>query len=80
MWDLLVGKGDSGEPSIETAVRELLRSLFAAHEWTDEPESREPCEHAQGHRVDAVPEAFVDMGAVPWRDISATDFRVSPDS
>ncbi|MFD8918885.1 NUDIX domain-containing protein [Streptomyces sp. NPDC059569] len=40
----------------------FLTVVFAAHEWTGEPENREPRKHAQVRWVDAnaVPENFVD--------------------
>ncbi|MFJ1912018.1 NUDIX domain-containing protein [Streptomyces sp. NPDC088147] len=40
----------------------FLTVVFAAHEWTGEPENREPRKHAQVRwvDVDAVPEQFVD--------------------
>jgi 8-oxo-dGTP pyrophosphatase MutT (NUDIX family) len=39
--------------------------VFAAHEWTGEPENREPRKHSQVRWVDtnAIPEAFVDTTA-----------------
>jgi 8-oxo-dGTP pyrophosphatase MutT (NUDIX family) len=43
----------------------FLTVVFAAHEWTGEPENREPRKHAQVRWVDAdaIPEAFVDTTA-----------------
>ncbi|MBX7467357.1 NUDIX domain-containing protein [Streptomyces sp. NPDC059095] len=43
----------------------FLTVVFAAHEWTGEPENREPRKHSQVRWVDAdaVPEAFVDTTA-----------------
>lgn len=40
----------------------FLTVVFATHEWTGEPENREPCKHAQVSWVnaDAIPEKFVD--------------------
>ncbi|SFX32679.1 NUDIX domain-containing protein [Streptomyces atratus] len=40
----------------------FLTVVFAAHEWTGEPENREPRKHSQVRWVDAdaIPEAFVD--------------------
>jgi 8-oxo-dGTP pyrophosphatase MutT (NUDIX family) len=100
MWDLPVGKSESGEPITETAVRELheetgltvkpeslkvahiihsawgveapngfLTIVFAAHEWSGEPENREPRKHSQVRWVntDAIPEAFVDTTAQALR-------------
>lgn len=96
MWDLPVGKSESGEPVTATAVRELheetglivkpealriahvihgawgveapngfLTIVFVAHEWSGEPENREPKKHAQVRWVstDAIPEEFVDTTA-----------------
>lgn len=43
----------------------FLTVVFAAHEWTGEPENREPRKHAQVRWVDAdmVPEEFVETTA-----------------
>lgn len=43
----------------------FLTVVFTAHEWTGEPENREPRKHAQVRWVaaDAIPEAFVDTTA-----------------
>ncbi|MEX3103385.1 MULTISPECIES: NUDIX domain-containing protein [unclassified Streptomyces] len=43
----------------------FLTVVFAAHEWTGEPENREPRKHSQVRWVDAsaIPEAFVDTTA-----------------
>ncbi|MFE2607409.1 NUDIX domain-containing protein [Streptomyces mirabilis] len=43
----------------------FLTVVFAAHEWTGEPENREPHKHAQVRWVhaDAIPEEFVDTTA-----------------
>ncbi|MGW1887582.1 NUDIX domain-containing protein [Streptomyces sp. NPDC001970] len=43
----------------------FLTVVFAAHEWTGEPENREPRKHSQVRwvDVDALPEAFVDANA-----------------
>lgn len=43
----------------------FLTVAFAAHEWSGEPENREPRKHAQVRWVDAdaIPEAFVDTTA-----------------
>ncbi|MFE4688741.1 NUDIX domain-containing protein [Streptomyces sp. NPDC056749] len=40
----------------------FLTVVFAAHEWTGEPENREPRKHSQVRWVDAnaIPEVFVD--------------------
>lgn len=43
----------------------FLTVVFATHEWTGEPENREPHKHSQVRwiRADAIPEAFVDTTA-----------------
>ncbi|MEE1812993.1 NUDIX domain-containing protein [Streptomyces sp. BE133] len=43
----------------------FLTVVFAAHEWTGEPENREPRKHAQVRWVDAhaIPEEFVETTA-----------------
>ncbi|MGV9984740.1 NUDIX domain-containing protein [Streptomyces olivaceus] len=43
----------------------FLTVVFAAHEWTGEPENREPRKHAQVRWIDegAIPEDFVDTTA-----------------
>ncbi|MET9432602.1 NUDIX domain-containing protein [Streptomyces sp. NPDC006551] len=43
----------------------FLTVVFAAHEWTGEPENREPRKHSQVRWVDgnAIPEAFVETTA-----------------
>ncbi|EFL16789.1 MutT-family protein [Streptomyces sp. C] len=43
----------------------FLTVVFAAHEWTGEPENREPRKHSQVRWVDTdtIPEAFVDTTA-----------------
>lgn len=43
----------------------FLTVVFAAHDWTGEPENREPRKHAQVRWVDAdaIPEEFVDTTA-----------------
>ncbi|MET8249634.1 NUDIX domain-containing protein [Streptomyces sp. NPDC005202] len=43
----------------------FLTVVFVAHEWTGEPENREPRKHAQVRWVDAaaIPEEFVDTTA-----------------
>ncbi|WP_351233748.1 NUDIX domain-containing protein [Streptomyces sp. NPDC002133] len=47
----------------------FLTVVFAAHEWTGEPENREPRKHSQVRwvDVDALPEAFVDSNATALR-------------
>ncbi|WP_411572327.1 NUDIX domain-containing protein [Streptomyces venezuelae] len=43
----------------------FLTIVFAAHEWTGEPQNREPRKHSQVRWADtnAIPEAFVDTTA-----------------
>ncbi|MET7914144.1 NUDIX domain-containing protein [Streptomyces avermitilis] len=43
----------------------FLTVVFTTHEWTGEPENREPHKHAQVRwvRADAIPEEFVDTTA-----------------
>lgn len=59
----------------------FLTIVFAAHEWTGEPESREPRKHFQVRWVDAgaIPEAFVDTTASALRRILAGGSQVSLD-
>lgn len=47
----------------------FLTVVFAAHEWTGEPENREPRKHSQVRWVDAdaTPDAFVDTTASALR-------------
>ncbi|MFE7243526.1 NUDIX domain-containing protein [Streptomyces sp. NPDC057580] len=47
----------------------FLTVVFAAHEWTGEPENREPRKHSQVRWVDAeaIPEPFVDTTASALR-------------
>ncbi|WP_030823167.1 NUDIX domain-containing protein [Streptomyces hygroscopicus] len=47
----------------------FLTVVFAAHDWTGEPENREPRKHSQVCWVDAkvIPEAFVDTTASALR-------------
>jgi 8-oxo-dGTP pyrophosphatase MutT (NUDIX family) len=44
----------------------FLTVVFAAHEWTGEPENREPRKHSQVRWVDAdaIPEEFVETTAI----------------
>jgi hypothetical protein len=46
----------------QRAPNGFLTVVFAAHEWTGEPENREAGKHSQVRWVDedAIPEAFVD--------------------
>ncbi|MFD7428772.1 NUDIX domain-containing protein [Streptomyces sp. NPDC059818] len=59
----------------------FLTVVFAAHEWTGEPENREPCKHTQVRWVDtdAIPEAFVDTTASALHCYLAGNSRVSLD-
>lgn len=59
----------------------FLTVVFAAHEWTGEPENREPRKHAQVRWVDAnaIPEAFVDTTASALRHFLAGGTQVSLD-
>lgn len=47
----------------------FLTVVFVAHEWTGEPENREPRKHAQVRWVDAatIPEEFVETTASALR-------------
>ncbi|MER5381753.1 NUDIX domain-containing protein [Streptomyces sp. NPDC002688] len=90
MWDLPVGKSEPGEPITDTAVRELYEetglsvkpeSLKVAHEWTGEPENREPRKRTQVRWVDAdaIPTEFVDTTASALRRYLAGGPEVSLD-
>ncbi|MGP3973205.1 NUDIX domain-containing protein [Streptomyces sp. 8N114] len=59
----------------------FLTVVFVAHEWSGEPENREPRKHAQVRWVDAdaVPEAFVDTTATALRQYLAGGPGVSLD-
>ena len=59
----------------------FLTVVFAAQEWTGEPENREPHKHAQVRWVhaDAIPEAFVDTTASAVRRYLAGGPDVSLD-
>ncbi|MET9995788.1 NUDIX domain-containing protein [Streptomyces microflavus] len=59
----------------------FLTVVFAAEEWTGEPENREPRKHAQVRWVDtdAVPEAFVDTTASALHCYLAGNPQVSLD-
>ncbi|WP_261717207.1 NUDIX domain-containing protein [Streptomyces sp. FZ201] len=59
----------------------FLTVVFAAHEWTGEPENREPRKHAQVRWIDAsaIPEAFVNTTASALRDYLAGGSQVSLD-
>ncbi|UIX33022.1 NUDIX domain-containing protein [Streptomyces sp. GQFP] len=59
----------------------FLTVVFAAHEWTGEPENREPHKHAQVCWVDAdtIPENFVDTTASALRDYLTDGPQVSLD-
>jgi 8-oxo-dGTP pyrophosphatase MutT (NUDIX family) len=57
----------------------FLTVVFATHEWTGEPENREPRKHAQVRWIDAdaIPEAFVDTTASALRQYLEGGARVS---
>ncbi|MFB6554704.1 NUDIX domain-containing protein [Streptomyces sp. NPDC056405] len=59
----------------------FLTVVFAAHEWTGEPENREPRKHAQVRWVDtdAIPEEFVDTTASALRRFLADGQQVTLD-
>ncbi|MBZ9639693.1 NUDIX domain-containing protein [Streptomyces sp. PSKA30] len=59
----------------------FLTVVFAAHEWTGEPENREPRKHAQVRWVDtdAIPEEFVDTTASALRQYLADGQQVTLD-
>ncbi|MCZ9337173.1 NUDIX domain-containing protein, partial [Streptomyces sp. TRM76130] len=59
----------------------FLTVVFAAHEWTGEPENREPRKHSQVRWVDAnaIPDAFVDTTASALRRYLADGHQVSLD-
>ncbi|MEU8350251.1 NUDIX domain-containing protein [Streptomyces sp. NPDC048845] len=59
----------------------FLTVVFAAHEWTGEPENREPSKHAQVRWVDtdAIPEEFVDTTASALRQYLADGQQVTLD-
>ncbi|MGM9445008.1 NUDIX domain-containing protein [Streptomyces murinus] len=59
----------------------FLTVVFAAHEWTGEPENREPRKHAQVRWVDtdAIPEEFVDTTASALRRYLADGQQVTLD-
>ncbi|WP_329218530.1 NUDIX domain-containing protein [Streptomyces microflavus] len=59
----------------------FLTVVFAAHEWTGEPENREPRKHSQVCWVDAneIPEAFVDTTASALRRYLSGRSQVSLD-
>ncbi|MEV6393878.1 NUDIX domain-containing protein [Streptomyces sp. NPDC051907] len=59
----------------------FLTVVFAAHEWTGEPENREPRKHSQVRWVDtdAIPDAFVDTTASALRQYLSAGPEVSLD-
>ncbi|PWK67841.1 ADP-ribose pyrophosphatase YjhB (NUDIX family) [Streptomyces sp. CG 926] len=59
----------------------FLTVVFATHEWTGEPENREPRKHSQVRWVDAdaIPEAFVDTTASALHQYMAGSSQVSLD-
>ncbi|MEV4878455.1 MULTISPECIES: NUDIX domain-containing protein [Streptomyces] len=59
----------------------FLTVVFAAHEWTGEPQNCEPRKHSQVRWIDAdaIPEAFVDTTSSALRHYLANDVEVSLD-
>ncbi|MGW0553183.1 NUDIX domain-containing protein [Streptomyces sp. NPDC002926] len=59
----------------------FLTVVFAAHEWTGEPENREPRKHSQVRWMDAgaIPKSFVDTTASALRHYLDGDAQVSLD-
>ncbi|MEI7033307.1 NUDIX domain-containing protein [Streptomyces pratensis] len=59
----------------------FLTVVFAAHEWTGEPENREPRKHSQVRWVDgdAIPDAFVDTTHMALRRYFVGERDVSLD-
>ncbi|MFE2067963.1 NUDIX domain-containing protein [Streptomyces sp. NPDC059467] len=59
----------------------FLTVVFAAHEWTGEPENREPRKHSQVRWIDAdaVPENFVDTTASALHQYLGGNSQVSLD-
>ncbi|MFI9587444.1 NUDIX domain-containing protein [Streptomyces sp. NPDC052236] len=59
----------------------FLTVVFATHEWTGEPENREPRKHSQVRWIDAtaIPEAFVDTTANALRRYLGKGPQVSLD-
>ncbi|WOI62514.1 NUDIX domain-containing protein [Streptomyces fradiae] len=59
----------------------FLTVVFAAHEWTGEPENREPRKHSQVRWVDAnaIPDAFVDTTASALHQYLSGSSQVSLD-
>ncbi|MEH0562086.1 NUDIX domain-containing protein [Streptomyces silvae] len=59
----------------------FLTVVFAAHEWTGEPENREPRKHSQVRWVDAndIPESFVDTTASALHGYLSARSQVSLD-
>ncbi|KUL56715.1 DNA mismatch repair protein MutT [Streptomyces violaceusniger] len=59
----------------------FLTVVFAAHEWTGEPENREPRKHSQVRWVDAsaIPDAFVDTAASALQQYLRGSSQVSLD-
>ncbi|MEU7040235.1 NUDIX domain-containing protein [Streptomyces varsoviensis] len=59
----------------------FLTVVFAAHEWTGEPENREPRKHSQVRWVDtdAIPDAFVDTTASALHHYLSGSSQVSLD-
>ncbi|MBB1255244.1 NUDIX domain-containing protein [Streptomyces sp. OF3] len=59
----------------------FLTVVFAAHDWTGEPENREPRKHSQVRWVDAnaIPDAFVDTTASALHQYLEGNSQVSLD-
>lgn len=59
----------------------FLTVVFAAHEWTGEPENREPRKHSQVRWIgtDAIPDAFVDTTASALHQYLTNGSEVSLD-
>ncbi|MER5358080.1 NUDIX domain-containing protein [Streptomyces sp. NPDC002785] len=59
----------------------FLTVVFVAHEWTGEPENREPRKHSQVRwvKANAIPEAFVDTTANALHKYLSGRFQVSLD-
>ncbi|WP_327300983.1 MULTISPECIES: NUDIX domain-containing protein [Streptomyces] len=57
----------------------FLTVVFASHEWTGEPENREPRKHSQVRWVDAeaIPDAFVDTTASALKSYLSAGCEVS---
>lgn len=62
-------------------LQRLLKDVFAAHEWSGEPEHREPCKHAAVGwiDVDAAPVNFVDITASTLHPYLGGNSQISAD-